>query len=171
MTVALIVAAAEDDAIGYQGSIPWYISQDLKRFRRLTMGHAVIVGAATHQSILDRLGQPLPGRQTIVVSHHLPQGGAENVNVARSIDKALAEAEAYRGSHGQSRFFIAGGASIYEQLVPVATSVHLTRVHGTFPADRFMPKNWLDDFQLVHQESQDTQDGADFSFLDYERAS
>jgi len=171
MTVALIVAAAENDAIGYRGSVPWEVREDLARFRQLTMGHAVIVGAATQRSIVERLGHSLRRRHTVVVSRQLPPSEEPGVTVARTTEEALAEATAYAQQHDDRTVFVAGGASIYEQFIQVTELVYLTRLHMTVTADRFMPSNWLAGFGLVAEHHRQGSGGAEFSFLDYERAS
>lgn len=123
----IIVAASENNAIGYQGNMPWHLSADLKYFRQTTMGHAVIMGRKTYESI----GRPLPGRHNIVItrdpafsiSDEVLQSMKEgtSVQICNSIEEALEAAPADA--------FVIGGAQIYNRLWSEADAIYLTRVH------------------------------------------
>ena len=123
----IIVAAAENNAIGYQGQMPWHLSADLKYFKATTMGHAVIMGRKTYESI----GRPLPGRRNIIVtrdaSYAIDPTLLENlkpgtsVEIYTSLDTALAAAPADA--------FVIGGAQIYNLFWPHAEKLYITRVH------------------------------------------
>lgn len=187
VTTSLIVAAAENDVIGAGGALPWHLPEDLRRFRRLTTGHAVVLGRVTHESIVARLGRALPGRTSVVVSSRgagaAPAWGeaagptesaaaarpVEVVAWAASVDKAIAAARAAEAdivpSASGCEVFVLGGASVYEQALPEVDRVYLTRVHREVAGDTSMPSGWLDGFRLV---SRDERDGG-FSFLEYER--
>lgn len=143
MDARLLVAAAENDVIGRDGALPWHIRDDLKRFAALTRGHTVVMGRCTHESILARLGHPLPGRRTVVVSRTL--GSAEGVEVVGS-PPAAADAA------GGGTWFVAGGAEIYAALLPVVGAIELTRVHADVDGDTRMPPGWLDGFTVVSSE-------------------
>ena len=131
MIISLIVAMDEKRGIGMAGKLPWRLSSDLKRFRELTMGHHMIVGRRTFESI----GKPLPGRQMIVVTHNAsfkPDGCL----VAASVQAALALAQ----ERGETEVFVIGGAEIYAQTLDVADRVYLTHVHAEVDADTFFPQ-------------------------------
>lgn len=123
----IIVAAAENNAIGYQGQMPWHLSADLKYFKATTMGHAVIMGRKTYESI----GRPLPGRRNIIVTrdanYAIDPAILENlkpgtsVEIYTSLDDALAAAPADA--------FVIGGAQIYQLFWPHAERLYITRVH------------------------------------------
>ena len=123
----IILAASENSAIGRQGTMPWHLRADLQYFKATTMGHAVIMGRKTYESI----GRPLPGRHNIVVtrdaSYSIPQEVLDKlkpgttVEVCHSVDEALAAAP--------SDSFVIGGAQIYNQLWRLAEAIYLTRVH------------------------------------------
>ena len=123
----IIVAAAENNAIGYQGQMPWHLSADLKYFKATTMGHAVIMGRKTYESI----GRPLPGRRNIIVTrdanYAIDPALLENlkpgtsVEIHTSLDAALAAAPADA--------FVIGGAQIYNLFWPHAERLYITRVH------------------------------------------
>jgi dihydrofolate reductase len=187
MTTSLIVAVASNGVIGARGALPWYLSDDLRRFRRLTSGHPVIVGRLTHESIVARLGRTLPGRTSVVLSSREPApapadgadgaaaGAAEGAVIwVSSLDKALAaahEAEAgTRPDGSEGEVFVAGGASVYLQSLPHADRVYLTRVHRDVEGDTSLPPGWLEGFTLVAREDRPAS-GTDpaFSWLDYLR--
>jgi dihydrofolate reductase len=150
---SLIVAAARNDVIGAGGTLPWYLPEDLRRFKRLTVGHPVVVGRVTHESILTRLGCPLPERTSIVVSSRpAGQAGGPGVVWTTSLDEV----------------FVIGGASVYEQVLPQVDRVYLTRLHRDVDGDTAMPPGWLDGFTLTAREDRPGPDGG-YSFLDYRR--
>jgi dihydrofolate reductase len=162
MTAALLVAAAENEVIGRDGDLPWHLPGDLRRFARLTRGHPVVMGRLTHESIWRRLGGPLPGRQSIVISRD-PPAGAEGVTWAAS----PAEAADVAGSMGQDEsekdWFVIGGASVYQHLLDRVSRIHLTRVHAIVEGDTRMPPGWLDGFTVTTAQSV-PDDAADFAY-------
>lgn len=131
MEKCIIVAVADNGAIGVRGDMPWHISEDLKYFKRTTMGCPVIMGRTTFES----LGRPLPGRKNIVLSRSdrtLPEG----VVCVHSAGEAFREA----GETSAERCFIIGGANVYAQLLDSADRLYLTRVHTVVEdADAFFP--------------------------------
>jgi dihydrofolate reductase len=169
---SLIVAAAENDVIGADGALPWHLPEDLKRFRRLTAGHAVVLGRLTHESIVARLGRPLPGRTSVVVSSREPGrggsgagGGTAEVAWAGSVADGMTAA---RAAETAGQVFVLGGASVYEQALPEVDRVYLTRVHREVAGDTRMPAGWLDGFELVGREHRPGPDGG-FSWEEYRR--
>jgi dihydrofolate reductase len=142
---SLIVAVAANGVIGRDGALPWHLPGDLRRFRELTTGHVVIAGRRTHESIVDRLGHPLPGRITVVVSRQgLPSAGP--VLPQRSVPAALSVARAIEDFAGRDEVFVIGGAEVYAAALSEVDSVHLTRVHADIAGDVSMPDGWLDGF-------------------------
>lgn len=135
MIISLIVAMDEKRGIGKAGKLPWRLSSDLKRFRELTMGHHMIVGRKTFESI----GKPLPGRQMIVVTRNA-SFKADGCLVAGSVQAALALAR----ERGETEVFVIGGAEIYSQTLDAADRVYLTQVHAEVDADTFFPE-WKHD--------------------------
>ncbi len=171
MNLALIVAAAENDAIGLAGDLPWHLPEDLKRFKAATLEHVVIVGSTTQRSIEARLGKPLPNRRTVVLSHGGYTSESNLVTVVRDPADALTAARKISSALGTSVAFLAGGASVYEQLLEAVDHVLLTRVHAEVAGDTFMPEGWLDGFELTDRESRDGQgETPAHSFLEYRRA-
>ncbi len=138
MKLSLIVAMSENGVIGRNGELPWHLSADLRRFKRLTMGHAILMGRKTWESI----GRPLPGRTSIVISSQLDyQTGDDKTKVAASLDDALKIAN--RADCEQDQLFIIGGGAIYELALPRAEKLYLTRVHADIVGDvSFPPVDW-----------------------------
>lgn len=154
-SVALVVAAAENNVIGAAGSIPWRLPADLKRFKELTLGHTVVMGRHTHVSI----GRPLPKRRTIVVT----SGTIEGMETATSLEGALAMA--------QRPVFLVGGAAIYAQGMRLADTIYLTRVHAAPDGDTYFPVIDETVFRCVAREEgvRGPSDEHDFTFLTYRR--
>jgi dihydrofolate reductase len=128
--ISLIVAIDEKRGIGKEGKLPWRLSADLKRFRELTMGHHLVVGRKTFESI----GKPLPGRHTIIVTRDA-DFKPEGCLLSGSIQEALALAR----DRGETEVFVIGGAEIYAQTLEAADRVYLTQVHAEVDADTFFP--------------------------------
>ncbi|MGI4867933.1 MAG: dihydrofolate reductase [Janthinobacterium lividum] len=146
--VSLIVAAAENGVIGRQGQMPWHLPADLKHFKALTLGHPVIMGRRTFESI----GRPLPGRANIVLTAHPTWPAPTSVLVAHSLPEALALAATQPGG---DEICIIGGGEIYRQALPGADVVHLTEVHTTVPdGDAFfpslLPREWREETRQRH---------------------
>ena len=171
MTISLVVAAAENEVIGRDGALPWYLPADLRRFRELTTGHVVVMGRLTYESIIARLGHPLDGRTSVVISSTLPDPADERVVVSGSVESALAQAARLAAGAGSGELFVAGGESVYRQVLPSADRIYLTRVHAEVAGDRRMPDRWLAGFELVsRQDATDPGSGTGYSFLGYQRA-
>jgi dihydrofolate reductase len=129
--ISIIVAMDERRGIGANNKLPWRLSSDLRRFRQLTMGHHIIMGRKTYESI----GKPLPGRETIVVTRN-PDYKAEGCRTVHSVEDAISLAV----RHGESEAFICGGAEIYAESLGFADRIYLTLVHTESNADTFFPQ-------------------------------
>lgn len=138
MQLSIIVAVAENGVIGREGTLPWHLSADLQRFKRLTMGHPILMGRRTWESI----GRPLPGRTSIVITRQRDyQPGHAGVLVAANLDEALTHAR--RVSKEIDVAFIIGGARIYEMSLPRADRLLMTVVHAAVDGDvRFPHVDW-----------------------------
>jgi dihydrofolate reductase len=177
MMLSLIVAAARNDVIGHDGTLPWHLPEDLRRFRKLTTGCPVVVGRLTHESIVARLGRPLPGRISVVVSTGSPGEESDGVVWTTSVDAALATAaaacaaagsDAAAGDGGEA--FVIGGATIYEQALPRVDRIYLTRLEREVDGDTRMPSGWLDGFTLTARDDRPgAEPGGGFAFLEYRR--
>jgi len=160
----MIVAAAENDVIGRDGKLPWHLPEDLKRFRTLTMGHAVVAGRTTQESIVERLGHPLPGRFTLVASRTIA-GTRDGVIYLPTIGDAVAAARGIEAFSGGGEIFVIGGAEIYRATLDQVDRIYLTRVHDKVDGNTTMPTGWLDGFALDTAEERDG-----FTFQTLERA-
>jgi dihydrofolate reductase len=142
MRIALIAAMAEHRVIGRSGLIPWKIPGEQKRFKRITLGHAVIMGRRTYESI----GRPLPGRTNIVVSRR-PGFRPEGCFSAPGLAAALALCPA-----GEEEVFIIGGGQLYREAMPIADRIYLTVVPLTVDGDAFFPEIPADAFVITSAE-------------------
>jgi len=133
--IVIIAAVAEKNrVIGKDGKLPWYISNDLKRFKRLTVGHAVIMGRKTFESIVARLGKPLPERRNIVLTSRTRFPDCPDVETYTSLDAA------FKAARNESKVFIIGGESLYRDALIKADRLELTMVEGDYTGDAFFPE-------------------------------
>jgi len=139
--VTLIVAVADSGVIGRDNALPWHLPEDLKRFKRLTLGKPVVMGRRTFESI----GKPLPGRQNIVVTRD-PNYKREGVDVVHGTDDAV------RTAQGAPEIMVIGGAELFREFLPRAGRVHLTRVHGDVDGDIHWPALDSREWRLVERE-------------------
>lgn len=131
MLISLLVAMDEGGGIGRDNRLPWRLSADLRRFKRLTMGHHMLMGRKTYESI----GRALPGRTTIVVTRQADYQ-AEGCTVAHSLEEGI---ELAKGA-GEEELFVIGGGEIFQQALPLAGRIYLTEVHGRAGCDVFFPR-------------------------------
>lgn len=145
MRLTLLAAVAANGTIGRDNDLPWHIPEDLRRFRRLTLGRPVLMGRRTHQSILARRGRPLDGRLSIVVSATLAaaEAGTEGVVLVRDVEAAIARAAA----EGAEEAFVIGGAGLYAATLARADRLDLARIDIPVAGDvRFPhwdPADWI----------------------------
>jgi dihydrofolate reductase len=161
MRLSIIVALADNGVIGRGNALPWRLSADLKRFKALTMGHHLLMGRKTFESI----GRALPGRATIVITRSSLQ--VEGVVMAASTERALHLASS------DSEAFIAGGAEIYAQTIHRADRMYVTRVHAEVEGDAYFPDfDDVNEWRLVDSEhfEADEKNEYPYSFLTYDRA-
>lgn len=130
MIISLLVAMDEKGGIGQDNRLPWHLSADLKRFKALTMGHHLIMGRKTYDSI----GRLLPGRVMVIITRN-PEYRIEGCLIAHSLEEALRIVD----QAGESEAFIIGGGQIFAQALPLADRIYLTRVHTVSQADVFFP--------------------------------
>ncbi len=128
--LVLVAAMAKNRVIGQANRIPWHLPEDLKHFRALTIGHAVIMGRATY----DSMGKPLPKRRNIVVSRN-PARRIEGVEMAKDLASAIALA---RQTDDEPR--VIGGGQLYAEALPLATRLYLTELDATYEGDTFFPR-------------------------------
>jgi dihydrofolate reductase len=153
MRITLIAAMAANRAIGIDNRLPWRLPADQRRFKKLTLGHPMIMGRRTFDSIG---GLPLPGRPTIVVTRD-PGWSGRDVKVAHSVDEALNLAQG-------DEVFVAGGEEIFRQAFKRADRIQLTRIDQDFPGDTFFPEVDADDWEIVEQEDHSPTAETPFSY-------
>jgi dihydrofolate reductase len=160
--ISLIVAMDEQRGIGFQGRLPWHLPADLKRFKSLTMGHHLIMGRKTYESI----GSPLPGRTMIVVTRN-PSYQPDGCMVARSLETALEFARMGM----ETEVFIIGGGDLFEQSIDLADRIYMSKVHTSLPADVYFPDISTDEWQEQKSElvPADEKNFYDFTFSILER--
>lgn len=130
MTLSIIAALGRNHAIGYQNTLPWRLPADLQRFKQLTMGHHMLMGRKTFESI----GRPLPGRTSIIITRQADYK-AEGCLIVHSLEEAIALAQ----TRGEQEAFVIGGAEIYAQALPLTDRMYLTWVDAEPEADAFFP--------------------------------
>lgn len=159
--LTIIVAAAENDAIGLGNKLIWHLSDDLKRFKSLTNGHHIIMGRKTFESF----PKPLPNRTHVVITRQGDYKAPNGVIIVHSLKDAI------DASKNDTQPFIIGGGQIYKQAMDIADRIELTRVHENFDADTYFPKIdtsvWKETTNKFHKK--DTEHAHEFSFITYER--
>jgi dihydrofolate reductase len=159
MSVNLIVAMAKNRAIGIHNRMPWHLPADFAWFRKNTMGHPVIMGRKTFESI----GKPLPGRRNMVISRN-PDWRAEGCEVFTSLDAALGTCAA------TGQVFVIGGATLYREALPVADHLYLTEVDASPEGDTFFPalpsEQWREASREHHAADEKNAFAMDFVVLD-----
>ncbi len=161
MKLSILVAISDNRVIGREGGMPWHLSADLKRFKRLTMGHPLLMGRKTYDSI----GRPLPGRTSVVITRQESLDLPKGVLVAHHLDEAL------RLVAEQDEVFVIGGGEIYEQTLPLATRLYMTRVHARVDGDTYFPTFDSKPWQVVDEERHEPDEKNDYaySFVTLER--
>lgn len=158
-SLTLIVAYSNNRAIGRDNALPWKLPGDLAHFKRSTLGHPIIMGRKTW----DSLGRPLPGRSNIVISRN-PDFSAAGAIHAPTLEAAVAAC----GDIDEA--FVIGGAQIYAQALPLAKRVLATEVHADVEGDAFFPLLPSFQWKETAREPQPAENGYDYDFVTYERA-
>ena len=156
--LTLIAAVARNGVIGKDNALPWRLSEDLKRFKALTMGHPIVMGRKTWES----LGRPLPGRSNIVITR-TKDYRAEGATVVHTIDEALATAQ------DAAEVFVIGGAEIYTMTLPHADCLQLTELAADFEGDVRFPSFDRSQWRTTLREAHTGTDGLAYAFVTYER--
>jgi dihydrofolate reductase len=159
--VSLVAAVARGGVIGLRGGLPWRLPEDARHFRKLTMGHAVVMGRRTWDSLPDRF-RPLPGRRNVVVTRN-PSWAGEGAERAGSLDDAL------QLLGDAPHVFVIGGGKLYAEALPLADELHVTEIDAEFAGDTFFPRR---DEALFREESREehiSEIGIPFAFVTYVR--
>ena len=157
--VVLVAAVAANGIIGASGRLPWHIPEELKHFKRLTLGHPVIMGRRTWES----LGRPLPGRENIVVTRSRGYD-APGAHVAASLEAALALCT------GEPVAFVIGGTQLFKESLPIAAGLVLTEIQRDYEGDTWFPAWDRSQWRESQREAHTAGDGTRFDFVRYERA-
>lgn len=163
--VAAVVAIGKNRELGKDGKLLWHIPDDLKRFKALTLGHPIIMGRKTFESIVGYVGGPFSERTNIVVTRD-PDWKYEGVTVVRSIEEAIEKA---KDAPGAEEIHIGGGAEIYKQALPYITKLYLTRIDAEGEADTFFPP-YENEFTKKTLEEKREWNGLHYTWVDLERA-
>ena len=162
MNISIIVAVSENGVIGRDNQLIWRLPDDLKRFKKLTLGHPMIMGRKTFESI----GKPLPGRTSIVITRN-PNFAFDGVVVVHSLEKAVEEARKIE----EQEVFIIGGGDLYRQALPISDKLYVTEVQTVTDGDTFFkitnPESWVETERAAHQA--DERHLFEFNFVDYVR--
>ena len=163
MRKSIIVAMDQNGGIGTENRLPWHFPADLRRFKELTMGHHLIMGRNTYESI----GRPLPGRKMIVLSRdpgYQPDGCLKALSLVQAFSIAQAS--------GEDEVFICGGATVYREALEAADRLYLTRIHAKYQTDASFPdwdpSNW--NRLSIENHAADEKHAYPFSFIIYEKS-
>lgn len=156
--IILLVAMAENRVIGKNGAIPWHIPEEVAHFKRTTMGHALIMGRKTYDSI----GHPLPGRTNIIISGQ-PDLAIPGCRMAASLHEALEIAKGLQ----HEKIFIIGGGEIFKQSMILADSIYLSVIHRAVDGDVFFPT--FSDTEFIKKSSEYVEASEPYTFEIYER--
>jgi dihydrofolate reductase len=158
--ISILVAMAQNRTIGINNTLPWHCPEDLKRFKTFTLGHHIIMGRKTYDSI----GKPLPGRTTVVVTRN-SELKIEGCIIAHSLQEAIAACS------GDAEIFIVGGAELYAQALPVTDTLYITEIQQNVAGDAHFPEFDKKEWPEVHREkrSQETPQPLQYHFVTYQK--
>jgi dihydrofolate reductase len=160
LIVSIIVAFDLAGTIGFNNNLPWHLPADLKHFKSVTMGHSIIMGRKTFESI----GKPLPGRNTIVITHN-KKYHHEGITVVHSLEQALQQ------QHATNEVFIIGGAEIFNLGLQLSDKLYTTLIHHRFDGDTLFPEIGMSEWeeQSIEEHSSDEKNKWSYSFINYSR--
>lgn len=159
--ISFIVAMDENQLIGRENDLPWSLPADLKRFKEITMGHPIVMGRKTYESI----GRPLPGRENIILTTNKAYQ-AEGCKVFHSFEDLLQ----YCQNH-ENEVFVIGGAVLFKLFLPYVDRLYITKIHQQFDGDVYFPDIDWSNFQIVARKKgvRDEKNPYDYEYLDYEK--
>lgn len=162
MKISFVVAVAKNGIIGNRNDLPFYIPEDLKHFKKITEGHTVLMGKKTYDSIINRLGKPLPNRRNVVITRNMEFKPPPGVLVFHDLERTIA----HFMSEGLDELMVIGGGQIFNQLAEMGKvdKIYMTHVYKEVEGDVFFPKIDLSEWKEVLRE-----DREEFSWVDYER--
>ncbi len=152
---SIIVAMSENYAIGLNNSLPWHLSDDLKRFKEITTGHQIVMGRKTYESI----GRPLPNRDNFVLTRNAKLQ-IDGINVIKSLNDI---------PNSDKKTFIIGGGEIYAQLINSCDELLVTKIHCEIDGDAYFPIIDLSVWSLINQSEKFTENDLEYSYLTYRK--
>ena len=155
MRISFIVAKSENNVIGRDNDLPWHLKDDLQNFKKVTMGHHILMGRKTFESI----GKALPGRMSLVISNE-PRANSENILWFNSIFRAIKQAE----RNGESELFIIGGEKIFRSSLSLIDRIYLTEVQAVVPGNVYFPALSLKNWKKISQQSFSKSEKNEFDF-------
>jgi dihydrofolate reductase len=155
MRVSFIVAKSENNVIGKNNKLPWHLKDDLQNFKKITMGHHILMGRKTYESI----GKPLPGRMSLVLSND-PKAVQEQVVWFQSIWRALKYAERAQ----ETELFVIGGAGVFKSALSICDRIYLTEIHSQVEGDVYFPQLSLKNWKLLSEQKFDKNKDNDYDF-------
>ncbi|MDG1322489.1 MAG: dihydrofolate reductase [Porticoccaceae bacterium] len=164
MKISLIVAVSRNGAIGLNNQLPWYLPEDLKYFKSVTMGKPLIMGRKT----FDSIGRPLPGRANIVLTRD-PQWTSDGVKVVQSVEQALLAGEIACEASDVDEIMVIGGEQIYRMALDLADRIYLTQVDADVEGDAFFPDIDLNDWSQTRVKLPEIIDKHPYQFLVLDR--
>jgi len=157
MSLVIIAAVAKNNIIGKSNSLPWYLPEDLKRFKLLTTGKTVLMGRKTYESVINRIGKPLPNRKNVVITSQVDYSVPEGVVVYNDLNRALNELK-------NEEVMVSGGAQIYKQTIDLSETLYITQIDKEFDGDVFFPEIDSNNWEKISEEKHEG-----FSFVEYKR--
>ena len=155
MRISFIVAKSENNVIGRDNDLPWHLKDDLQNFKKVTMGHHILMGRKTFESI----GKALPGRMSLVISNE-PRANSENILWFNSIFRAIKQAE----RNGETELFIIGGEKIFRSSLSLIDRIYLTEVQAVVPGNVYFPALSLKNWKKISQQSFSKSEKNEFDF-------
>ena len=157
-SIYLLAAVASNGVIGVNGQLPWHLPEDLQHFKRLTLGHPIIMGRRTWESLKK---PPLPGRENIVVTRNADYE-APGASIATSLESALALCA------GEPVAFVIGGQKLFEEALPIAAGLVMTEIDKAYAGDTYFPEYDRSRWKETQREDHVTQDGTKYAFVLYQ---
>lgn len=155
--ISIVAAVAKNGVIGAKNDLPWYLPEDLKHFKKITNGHTVLMGRKTYESIVKRLGKPLPNRKNVLITRQTDYAVPEGVIVYSSVD------EAFKNLKGEN-IYIIGGGEIFRETIDKTDMLYITHVERDVEGDVYFQEIDLNVWKLVDEEKHDG-----FRFAEYRR--
>lgn len=162
--ISIIVAASDNNIIGHLNKLPWYLPRDLKKFKENTVGHTTLMGRKTFDSIMARLGHPLPERKSVIITRQKDFAAPSECVVVGSWQEAMEKTAG-------EEVFVSGGAEIYKMAFPYADRLILTRVHKISDGEVGLPIKDFSEWQLISEEfwPKDEKNECDATYQIYDR--